>query len=40
MLAMGFTDDDGWLTQLVTMKHGDIGQVLDILTPVEKTNAS
>jgi hypothetical protein len=27
MLAMGFTDDDGWLTQLLTMKHGDIGQV-------------
>jgi len=36
MVGMGFTDDDGWLTQLLEMKHGDISQVLDILTPVKK----
>merc|ERR1719300_293203 len=36
MVNMGFTDDDGWLTQLLVMKHGDISQVLDILTPVKK----
>jgi len=36
MVGMGFTDDDGWLTQLLVMKHGDISQVLDILTPVKK----
>jgi len=36
MVGMGFTDDDGWLTQLLVMKHGDISQVLDILTPVRK----
>ena len=27
MVGMGFTDDDGWLTQLLVMKHGDISQV-------------
>jgi len=36
MVGMGFTDDDGWLTQLLVMKHGDISEVLDILTPVKK----
>ena len=36
MLGMGFQDEDGWLTQLLVMKHGDISQVLDILTPVKK----
>lgn len=38
MLAMGFTDEDGWLTQLITMKRGDIDQVLEVLDPV-KTKA-
>ena len=37
MLAMGFSDDDGWLTQLLTMKRGNIDEVLDILAPVEKS---
>jgi hypothetical protein len=37
MLPMGFTDDNGWLTQMLTMKHGGIGKVLDILAPVQKT---
>lgn len=36
MLAMGFTDDDGWLTQLLTMKRGDIAEVLEVLAPVDK----
>merc|ERR1711971_52772 len=34
MEAMGYTDNDGWLTQLLVMKHGNIGEVLEILTPV------
>jgi len=27
MEAMGYTDNDGWLTQLLVMKHGNIGEV-------------
>lgn len=27
MVGMGFTDDEGWLTQLLILKHGDISQV-------------
>ena len=37
MLAMGFSDEDGWLTQLITMKRGNIDEVLDILAPVKKS---
>ncbi|QQP50193.1 Uncharacterized protein FKW44_011113, partial [Caligus rogercresseyi] len=33
MKAMGFSDDDGWLTQILTMERGNIEKVLDILTP-------
>eukprot|EP00091_Calanus_sinicus_P006908 TRINITY_DN17729_c0_g1_i1.p1 TRINITY_DN17729_c0_g1~~TRINITY_DN17729_c0_g1_i1.p1 ORF type:complete len:101 (-),score=9.27 TRINITY_DN17729_c0_g1_i1:257-559(-) len=36
MIAMGFSDNDGWLTELLVRKHGDIIQVLDILSPVSK----
>lgn len=36
MISMGFSDDDGWLTQLCTIKKGNIEQVLDVLTPVKK----
>jgi len=36
MIAMGFSDNDGWLTELLVRKHGDIAQVLDILSPVSK----
>jgi len=36
MRAMGFSDGDGWLTQQLTMKYGNIGQVLNILMPDQK----
>lgn len=36
MIAMGFSDNDGWLTELLVRKHGDILLVLDILSPVSK----
>ena len=26
MIAMGFSDNDGWLTELLVRKHGDIVQ--------------
>lgn len=31
MISMGFSNDDGLLTDLLTRKHGDIDKVLDIL---------
>ena len=36
MMSMGFTNDGGWLTQLLQAKNGDIGQVLDILQPAKR----
>nr|CAD7412237.1 unnamed protein product [Timema poppensis] len=35
MMSMGFSNDGGWLTQLLESKRGDIYQALEVLQPVE-----
>merc|ERR1712013_34101 len=33
MQAMGFSDDGGWLSNLLRAKSGDVGKVLDAIKP-------
>merc|ERR1712047_48443 len=35
MENMGFTNDGGWLSNLLTKYDGDIGKVLDLLSPAK-----
>merc|ERR1712018_309284 len=35
MKAMGFSDDGGWLSNLLKAKSGDVGKVLDTIQPVK-----
>ena len=36
MKAMGFSDEGGWLSNLLKAKSGDVGMVLDTIQPAKK----